>query len=111
MSASGSQDMLFFNGIDGATGRYDLPPMTTGELAAYILGAKLPDDLDRLREKHRREAGGLETLGPVDGVDVRDLASAGWGVVFAKDTDPAVMEALSEPVSYTHLTLPTNREG
>jgi hypothetical protein len=91
--------MLFFNGIDGATGRYDLPPMTTGELAAYILGAKLPDDLDRLREKHRREAGGLETLGPVDGVDVRDLASAGWGVVFAKDTDPAVMEALSELIA------------
>lgn len=92
--------MLFFNGIDGTTGRYDLPPMTPGDLAAYILGEKLPDDLDRLRDKHHREeAGGLETLGPVAGVDVRDLASAGWGVIFAEGTDPAVIDALSELIA------------
>ncbi len=100
MSVSSSSGLLFFNGIDGATGQYDLPPMTTRDLAAYILREKSPDDLDRLRDKHQREKdGGLEMLGVVDGVDVRDLASAGWGVVFAQETDPAVMDALGELIA------------
>jgi len=34
-------DKLYFNGINGATGDYDLPPMTPTELAAVIAGEKL----------------------------------------------------------------------
>ncbi len=34
-----SSETLFFNGIDGATGWYGLPPTTAGELGQHILGA------------------------------------------------------------------------
>ena len=32
------------------------------------------------------------------------------GALVHKDCGPAVLEAMRETVSYTHLTLPTNRE-
>ena len=35
---------LFFNGIDGDSGSYDLPPMTAEELAGFIRGEASPGD-------------------------------------------------------------------
>ncbi len=91
---SGDRDSaarLYFNGIDGATGGYDLPPMTAEQLARLILGEKAPDDLAELRDAYA--AGGLESLGREE--MMLDLAAAGWGVVFAQGGDPAVEEALA----------------
>lgn len=100
MAETTIRELLYFNGIDGTTGQYDLPPMTPAELSAYILGEKAPDNKDDLEARRDREQGaGLETLGPIDGVDVLDLASSGWGVVFAADTDPAVEEALGDLIA------------
>ena len=36
MSTEESTEQLFFNGINGATGEYDLPPMTADELENFI---------------------------------------------------------------------------
>jgi hypothetical protein len=42
-------DLLYFNGINGATGSYGLEPMTAKSLSNQILGAKFAE-LDKLKE-------------------------------------------------------------
>lgn len=70
---------LIFNGIDGETGGYLLPPMTESELLAALRRRPRPEE--GVRPK------GFEG-------DVTDLAATGWGVVFPAGGDPAVEEAL-----------------
>jgi hypothetical protein len=86
-------DQLFFNGINGITGDYGLPPMTGEELSGFIRGERKPENLDELR--FRARAATERTLGVKEGVDPKKLDQAGWGIVFAHDADPAVKEALT----------------
>jgi hypothetical protein len=88
-------EQLFFNGIDGASGSYLLPPLTPGDVAAAAQGE--PRDAAHVKELKRwlqrvREA----TLGPKEGIDPKDLAATGWGAIFAHDADPAVRAALGD---------------
>ena len=104
-------DLVSFNGVDGATGEYLLPAMTTRQIAGIVQGtAALASPASR-----RRDGGHLaalrrwvesvcrDHLGPREGVDPRDLAQAGWGVVFARDADPAVVEALGRLLEHRRL--------
>ncbi|MBN2006706.1 MAG: hypothetical protein JXA21_25355 [Anaerolineae bacterium] len=76
-----STDLLYFNGLDGDTGSYDLPPMTAKELATFARGGGTPENLDDLRARHRQTLGkGLETLEPR--LDPAKLDETGWGVIF-----------------------------
>lgn len=81
-----SSPSLYFNGIDGETGEYLLPPATPEDLAAVArrgsMGAEnLVDAQFWLRQGKR----GLRKGDP------RDLAQAGWGVIFAAN-DPRAEE-------------------
>lgn len=87
-------DHLIFNGIDGDTGGYLLTPMTPWELSRLALGESL--DPAAQQELEARRQGAEPTLGLKAGLDARDLAQAGWGVIFAGGADPAVREALTE---------------
>ncbi len=79
---------LCFNGIDGATGRYALPPMTAEELVARVRWGPAPEGggralralLARLRRRRRprRKPRSRPMWDPAC-----DPRSAGWGVVFA----------------------------
>jgi hypothetical protein len=98
-----------FNGVDGASGQYLTPSLTEHDLATLAQGKPLtqpeapvnssPRDeqearhLNELAWRHRvaTEA----TFAPIEGVDAKNLAEAGWGVVFAVDANPAVREALA----------------
>ncbi|HWO25083.1 MAG TPA: hypothetical protein VNO30_40370 [Kofleriaceae bacterium] len=72
-------DTLVFNGVDGSTGDYLLPPLGVTQLARLALGHPLStperDELDlRL---------GVDIDYPLkEGEDPDDLAQAGWAVVF-----------------------------
>lgn len=88
------QELLFFNGINGASGEYDLPPMTGEELFGFIKGETPPENLSELRFRFERST--QKHLGVKEGVNVKKLEETGWGVIFASDADPAVKEALSE---------------
>jgi hypothetical protein len=75
---------LIFNGINGATGGYLLPEMSTEEISKIAQGEEF--DTDHLNElKDRYRSAGMVPLGVKEGVDPRDLAQSGWGVVFAHD--------------------------
>ena len=88
-------DQLYFNGINGATGDYDLPPMTPAQLAGIIAGEEIDQGL--LNElKLRRQA----HWAVKEGVDPNDLAQSGWGIIMAHNADPAIKEALSELLAH-----------
>jgi len=86
---------LIANGIDALTGAYALPELGASALARLARGgAPPPTRLPDLAERLRSSREGMLGLAP--GTDPEDLAQAGWGVVFPRDGDPAVAEALGE---------------
>ena len=90
-----ARDAVVFNGIDATTGSYLLPPMSPRVVSQVARGLVIdPADLKELRWWHHRATEAV--FGPKEGIDPRRLAEAGWGVIFAHDTDPAVREALGE---------------
>ena len=86
-------DQLVFNGIDGTSGEYLLPPQSPGVISAIARNEPLDHKhLDELRRWWQRVS--EAHFGPTEGVDPKELAQAGWGVVFTHDADPAVRDAL-----------------
>ena len=89
-------DPFAFNGINGATGKYLLPPLTAHDLSLLAQGEKLdPAHLQELLQKHEQltqpHFGVLELeLGDASRID-----RSGWGVIFAAGADPAIREALA----------------
>jgi len=84
---------LFVNGIDGASGGYLLPPLRPGALSKVAQGEALdPQERAELRARFRTSS--EKFLGPIEGIDVTDVADSGWGVIFPHDAEPAVREAL-----------------
>ncbi len=84
--------MLCFNGINGATGTYAIPPLRLRELV-QIIRQEEPDEA-LLRELERRTV--AEEAFHVQG-DAERLEEVGWGIIFAYG-DPqaeAIREALS----------------
>lgn len=76
------------DGLDGSTGAYLHPPAGLEEILA-LANAKAPGRQETSKMR------GCSWGGPRIGVDPKDLASAGWGVVFPRDENPAVREALA----------------
>jgi hypothetical protein len=93
-----SDDQLVFNGIDGASGEYLLPPMSAEEVSKIAQG-EAPDEAQIKELKFWYQRVRQAHLGPKEGVDPKRLDESGWGVVFAfedKDKIPVITEALSE---------------
>ncbi len=87
-----SAERFHANGIDGATGAYLLPELTPAEVAAAARG----EPVDAVtRELKRRQLDSADHYGVPDDADPDDLGDTGWGIVFAKDADPAIREALA----------------
>lgn len=75
--------LLYCNGVDRATGRYLQPPLAPADLVERLRG-HVPSPQGELRGR------------PVPGVDERDLATSGWGVVFSAEAGDEVRCALGE---------------
>jgi hypothetical protein len=81
-----SSPSLVFNGIDGETGEYLLPPATPDQLAALARrGALAAENLVDAQLWLRQGRRGLRSGDP------RDLAQAGWGVIFAANAEDTEM--------------------
>lgn len=87
------RDLCFFNGIDGATGEYLAPPLSTRQVADL---ARREPRYHLPGSPHRERArSGPQDKGPGEGVDPGDLGQTGWGVIFSPSVSPEVREALS----------------
>ncbi len=78
-----SDATLSFNGINGATGSYLLPPMSAEELSAIARGEARQDDEHARDLKNRYDRATRSHWGVIEGVDPKDIGQTGWGVIFA----------------------------
>ena len=83
-------DIIYPNGIDIDTGDYAIAPISVEQLDALVRREQLPENIGELVARARQP----KSLGAKEGVDVKCLGQAGWGVIFADDADPAVEHAL-----------------
>jgi hypothetical protein len=94
---SAKNTAIVFNGVNGSTGKYLSPPMTFDQIAEL---ARNNFDAPNKKQKDwfgRVNKAKLGHFAPLPEVAVTDLSEAGWGVIFASDCDPSVIEAL-EPL-------------
>lgn len=90
-----AEEKIYFNGIDGSTGEYLFPPLSTEQLAKVATGEEFDDsEIKELTQKNRQVKGLDVDFAPKEGIDPKDLAQTGWGVIFSYDSDPAIKQAL-----------------
>jgi hypothetical protein len=87
-----------FNGIDASTGEYFFPEVSAERVCRIARGERVNREHEEDLEWWARH--NEEGLGTAEGIDPMNLAEAGWGVIFARDADPAVREALGELFDY-----------
>jgi hypothetical protein len=86
------RELIYVNGINGSTGQYQIAPMTPEELVRYIMREQEPPYQDLLVEKTNKSEA---HYAPVYGIDARNLAEAGWGIIYGAGIGPEIKEALS----------------
>ncbi len=94
-----ASQLLTANGIDGDGGGYFQQPLTAEAIGRVARGEQI--DLSYVNDlglwlHQRRE----ENYGLIAGADPKDLAQAGWGVIFPMGADPAIREALGELLAH-----------
>ncbi len=85
MPSSSTNDLLYFNGVNGATGDYLLPPLPAHDVAALARGETI-DPKHLLELKFKLRQANEPTFAAVEGVDPTRLEEAGWGVIFAGES-------------------------
>lgn len=88
---------MVFNGVNIHTGDYATPPMDTDELAEVLLQSPRKGvESERAHLFEVKE----DKAGVRDEYDPKNLAEVGWGVVFARDADPNLTDALQPLISW-----------
>ena len=92
---AGNQDeLIVFNGINGADGSYGFKPIRGSDLAKVILGETGPTNLNQLKFKVNNAQ---DHFGVRADVDPALLDEAGWGIIFPANIDSEPLEdALKE---------------
>ncbi|MEM7354749.1 MAG: C25 family cysteine peptidase [Acidobacteriota bacterium] len=86
---------LISNGINGANGKYFRPAMTAAEISAVACAEPPAEDIHLRELRWWAELTRQRHLGPREGIDPKNLAEAGWGVIFSHDAKKKVLRALA----------------
>lgn len=105
---SENEERIYLNGIDGVTGNYLVPPMSSAEVVAMARG-KTEDNglrawMQGIWEAMQRPFMGL----PMD-VDPTDISRAGWAVVFTPDTSAEVRAAMQPLIEHRRTQIAPDR--
>ncbi len=97
-------DSVVWNGIDGRSGGYLFAPSSVEDLCSLArqgansrtteLRQPIPPSQKGKRQPLPTGRPRLQFGGSIYGTDPENLGDAGWGVIFSKNADRAVMEAL-----------------
>jgi hypothetical protein len=96
-------------GIDARTGSY-----LGGALDPERIGSGLPESAAPSGEwglSDRWEVLSVDSFGALPRLEPSDLSAAGWGVVFAENTDPAVYKALGPLLDHRRAEAGRRRRG
>lgn len=87
--------LITFNGVNGSTGQYMVPPMSDTELVNLITGreAEEAESLPLLRSLDRKWS--TVDFGVRIGSDPTKIADVGWGILFHEEESEAVQQALT----------------
>jgi len=78
-----TEQQMIFNGINGETGDYDLPPQSPQNIASIARGLPIdPEQRNDINIRRSLDASQEEHYGLREGLDPTDLSQAGWGVIF-----------------------------
>lgn len=86
--------LVYFNGVNASTGEYLIPPLSTEQLSQMAKGESF--EPAQLAEMKWRSAQNEAHYAVKEGIDPKDIAQAGWGVIFPEATNPAIKDALGE---------------
>jgi hypothetical protein len=106
---SAANGVLFANGVDATTGESLAAPRTIEQLARLATATKPDPGTTELAIRHRRTT--ERVYAPKHGVDPNDLTQTGWGVVFAQQTDPRIVTALTPLLERRHAQASAVVEG
>jgi hypothetical protein len=103
------EDLLYFNGINGATGQYFTPPVRTADAAAMARGSAPTDPgmVNVLRDSHKTLKQPLKAL-PF-GHDPLDMGKVGWAVAYGPGVSAEVKAALKPLIDHRRKTIPVDR--
>lgn len=86
---SGEEELVYFNGINAETGTYTLDPQPVENIAKIAKTSEQEPNIEDLKQKKQNQA-----FPVIADVDPSNLSQTGWAVMFARNEDPAVKDAL-----------------
>jgi hypothetical protein len=93
------QELAYFNGIDGTTGDYLVPPMAPATLARIARGETWggKDRLSELKFRDEQRKVGRYALEP--GRDPKKLGESGWGLILPAGADRKLADAILDALA------------
>jgi hypothetical protein len=88
-------ERFMINGIDGAIGETLLPPLSPDELAQYLYYERLDRQTPHFNDLERKCSPSFKYRCSCNALISNNLATTGWGIIFASDCDPAIYAALA----------------
>jgi len=92
-------DLIAFNGIDATTGDYLINPINDSDASRIAIGHPQDKNLVNAISNVKHQAEGQHLGGPFD-IKLEDVTQAGWGIIFHKDEDQAVKDALAPLIEH-----------